>query len=108
MSNPLSPWMVRCVELLGNGEWRERDWIVAEAAKRVPPGRAKRVAERLRARQQLREVGEIRPRSRPKSDEFLIRVGARRVVYDSLIASTRLEHKKTEDGVRWVRLKETQ
>lgn len=105
MSSKPAPWTARGLELLADGEWHEWDRLVSEIAKLVPPGLAKRKAEWVRTRRAVRGGREPAPRAFAKSDEFLIRVGSRRLVYDRLVASTRIERRTDEDGRRWARLK---
>lgn len=90
-------------ELLEDGEWHETEKIINVLVKLVPPGRAKRKAEWIRVGR-ARAAGRPAPeRSKPRSDEFLIRSGARRIVRDAIARTLRVEH-KMEDGVRYVRL----
>lgn len=71
----------------------------------IPPGRAMREREKDRKRVALRTAQAVaNPNLRPqRSDDYLIAVGRRRIIVDTLAALTRLEHKTDEHGIRWVR-----
>lgn len=84
--------------LLGDGGWHDRDQIIVQLLHLVPPGRALRVAERERLRQiGLRQEGEPPPRRVERSQEFVIRSGARTLVRQSLqqICDSRVEGGRT-------------
>lgn len=105
-----SPWLLRAAELLADGEWHDYDAIIKEAALTVPPGRAKRMTERMRLRHR-REPGEhyIGDHRRVhRTDDELIEYGARAIVSASVSGSVAFEISprgtRVRDGAKQVRL----
>jgi hypothetical protein len=80
VSPPISPVLIRAVELLEDRAWHDYEATIRELARMVPPGKAIRRAERLRAQRGPAE------RYVPVSDERAIASGQRSIVKDSLHA----------------------
>jgi hypothetical protein len=73
---PRAPWTKSIVEILEDGSWHTYDELVANSGPLVPPGRARREAERLRrhtAERRGPDLGRVRP-----TDELA--VGRRSIV----------------------------
>lgn len=107
-----TPWLGEAYKLLADGEWHDREEIVKELAKMVPPGIAWRHAETARINQLKRNArlqleredyekfiadpGNLE-RSQPVNEEEkgkIIRGAQRAAVLISLHASQRIEKKK--------------
>lgn len=90
MSTPLAPWTRRVREILSDGEWHTYDELVAAAGPLVPPGRARRDAEKHRLRRSgvpvrvYQRVGELE-------------VGRRSIVVRSIRQLERGRHVETVD-----------
>lgn len=97
--------VVRLCELLESrgGAPVEREWLIREAGKVIPPGVA------IRRTEQVRKIkaGRVAPAQRYKtaSDERLIQIGRRSLVVARMEAmKARLQRRTDENGVQWVRL----
>lgn len=104
MTTHPSPWTIRARELLADGNWHELEPLLNELAKLVPPGRALRRNEnaRLKARNQGPAM-----RTYPRSKDYLIASGARRIVREALLGTnskTWIE-RETQNGRSVVRLR---
>lgn len=79
---PRTPWSIAIRRLLSDGEWHDRDELLAVASRAVPPGVAWRRAEQHRI--QTARV-QRSPMVRVRGDVFsAIKVGEHRVAYDAL------------------------
>lgn len=102
MSTPRSPWMVKVHELLADGDWVDREELMAAAMPVVPPGKAERQAKVERNRQDAarrRRGDTVIPSNSKPSDP--VAVGARIVVAHSLgtaVGQGRLERRRLADG----------
>jgi hypothetical protein len=90
-----APWTDRILELLADGEWHTYDELAAAAGPLVPPGHARRTAERNR-RSNARtghssEHGRVRP-----ADELA--VGRRHIVVAAIRSLTRSSKVEARDG----------
>lgn len=88
MGRSPAPWLARAYELLADGQWRERDRIVNEMVKKVPPGRAYRRGTAVK--------------TSGLSDAEFVRRGARHICYGSL-SDSKYIRVATFDGVIMVR-----
>jgi hypothetical protein len=107
MAAELSPWMQKFYDLLSDGLWRDREWVINQLIPLVPPGRAMRVNEKDRQRLLARGgTPSDQPRTKYRSTEYLVRSGARRAVVESLVQTRkykRVEWREDPDGRVWVR-----
>lgn len=102
----------RALELLADGEWHDRDWVVREVGKVVPPGRALRDVERRRKLTIERRIkrgltvteGALEERQHKRDENLLIASGQRGIALDILYSGARFEHRTDERGKPWVRL----
>lgn len=106
MNAPLSPWTAKAAELLADGEWRDREWLIRQLTPLVPPGMAMRQAEKARVNASSKP-GRTPPPERlvPRSVEFQVQTGRRAKIVNMLSAWKRIET-KTEDGKVWIRLRD--
>lgn len=106
----MSPHMRRAVKYLADGEWHDRDLVIADMAKAIPPGPAVRYVEtsRLRVRAARIKKGlpvkETDARRDKRSADFLVNSGRRGIALHALSIARRIEHEK-RDGKTWVRLR---
>lgn len=103
MPPPLTPWTAKIYELLADGQWHDREPVVAAAAKAVPPGRAKRTAEDERVRERGRRATKGLPPLKPRTDAELIQMGQRAIALLVLNRNRRIETRGRK-GARQVRL----
>lgn len=94
-----SPWSARARELLADGLWRDEEWLWRQLTPLVPPGLAIRSTEKDRQRQA--PPGSSRMKLR--EDSYLIRMGARSIVRESVLGLTRIERRTNEQGQRVLR-----
>lgn len=97
----MSPWTARANELLADGLWRDREWLIRQMMPLVPPGRALRETEKDRVRQSGRG-----PRTRQRSEDYLIRAGQRSIVAMALGQTrkyNRYAWREDPDGRVWIR-----
>lgn len=78
------PWGEKLVEVLGDGEWHDREAIIGAVAAVVPPGVAYRRGEQ--ARLQLRQADGARTRG---EDTTSVATGAREVARKTLNQAVR-------------------
>lgn len=100
----------KLVELLERGgePGVERETLIREAGKIIPPGRAMRQAEIAR-KGSSKGRGAPSARTRPVSDDRLVQIGRRGIVVSALVnmkAYRQVEQYPDADGVEWVRLLE--
>ncbi|WP_460630121.1 hypothetical protein [Intrasporangium mesophilum] len=96
-----------CDLLEGRG-WVQREWLIREAGKVIPPGQAIRQAERDRRK----AAGRDRPkppseRAIARSEDRLIQAGRRTLVVARLrlrYGSAFIERMTDAEGVEWVRM----
>lgn len=100
MAATLTPQLERAYELLSDGEWHDREKILFEISKRIPPGVAMRHAELVR--QTSGKTPAPPERVKKRSTEFLIASGKRSLARSALRGS-RIEHRRDDDGKVWVR-----
>lgn len=104
MARPLSPHGQVLDETLADGAWHDWDEVVDAMAAVIPPSRAFRHAERLRAANQRRVYGDARPRA-IGDDAVAARVGAHDIAV-RLIRARRVRgriEERTDGGRRQVR-----
>lgn len=113
-----SIWFQHVMDQLRDGQWHDRDEVIAQAAKTVPPGRAWRVVEARRIQQLRRRMRDkgmseeeienwITSHDLTRSDDQsehnrAITAGQRQLVNDHINRTTRIE-KQTVDGRRMIR-----
>jgi hypothetical protein len=103
MSAPPTPQSVRATELLADGEWHDREKVMAEIAKVITPGIAIRHAEQVRLG--AGTAGSApKERVKPRSQDFLIASGKRSLARIAL-RTKKFESKVDEDGKVYVRLR---
>lgn len=83
-----SEWGLAIRRILSDGEWHDRETLVREAMRTVPPGRAFRAAEKGRSRY---HDGVVTPRKRG-NDETAIAAGQRMLVTAVLVSQIRVGH----------------
>jgi hypothetical protein len=84
---PMSPARAVALELLADGEWHDREQLLDQMARAVPPGKAFRVGERRRTATRRRPNG---PGPRVRGDDTTsIAAGAREVARKALFALAR-------------------
>lgn len=98
----------KLVELLERGgeQGVDKETVIREVGKVIPPGRAIRQAERARRKAAGVERGTVpEQRARPVSDDRLIQYGRRALVVAAFhTMKANIERYKDADGVEWVRL----
>ena len=93
----ITPHLRRAFEVLADGRWYPREYVVAEMIKVVDPDMATVVAER-RGRHADQRYGEERRKHRATRAELVER-GARFLAVGALANASRIEKKDTEQGV---------
>lgn len=103
-----SPWFDRMMAVLSDGEWHDRNQLMVEMGKVIPPGQAMRRAEVVRAQHDAtkRPDRKARPRKMLRSDEALIIFGRRNITQVCLKNSAGRLEQRTVDGLRQVRLRQ--
>jgi hypothetical protein len=89
----MSPWTVKMMDLLSDGEWHDLEEVMQLGMAAVPPGRAWRAAEKSRQQGWMRLYGTMdgfRERAESETD-VAIRSGARQVVAQALTKKDRFE-----------------
>jgi hypothetical protein len=100
--SPVNPLQRRAVELLGDGQWRDFETVVAELSKLVPPGQAVRKSEKIRRAAK----GAPEQRKKTRDAERLIASGARTFAREALRESNGFEQRVDPfDGARLVRMR---
>jgi hypothetical protein len=100
----LSPQLARAYELLADGEWHEREQLVRELGKVIPPGVALRYNEARRRQDPNRRRARGQPTSATaervvsRSTSFLVEAGRRRLAFLALRAFVQEER----DGAVYV------
>lgn len=108
----MAPHMKRAAEILADGQWHNRDVVIEEMIKLIPPGQAIRHSEEVRLRKRQARIAAGLPvrdtpqRATDRSTTFLVRTGARSLAMRFLNASRRIEAERREDGTTWVRMRE--
>lgn len=108
----MTPHLRRASELLSDGEWHDREEIMREMGKVIPPGIAIRFQEQVRAgrrtqrlKNNLPVVSESPERIVPRENNTLITMGRRGLALKALHAARRVETKRLENGKAVVRLR---
>lgn len=111
----MTPWMLRAVDFLADGEWHDRDLLLEDMAKAIPPGQAMRFQENVRKSRRNARLKKGLPVLRAtdervvdRSSWYLVSVGQRGMALKSLHTARRIEMVKREDGKVWVRLRPVQ
>ena len=90
----ISAHLLRVCELLDDGDWHDYEWLIREAGRVIPPGKAMRQSERVRAKWD----GAPERRVRSRSDEQLIRSGKRSILHDAISHSPAFQTRQTDHG----------
>jgi hypothetical protein len=92
-------WRLRVLEILADGQWHDREPVVLDAMRLVPPGKAFRRGEQYRERVSTGE----RKRG---SDDDSIRTGQRAYVSETIQTSLKsgVIEKRVENGVYQIRM----
>lgn len=101
MSTPISPWGLRILDLLADGQWHVIGQVVDEAAMTVPPGVAYRRGENMR-----RSRGGPVERAQGGADTA-IRTGARNKAYEAIMTRVyrgTIDRRVSRTGVVRIRL----
>lgn len=98
MATPASPARKRILAMLEDRYWHQRELVILEAARAVPPGQAWRQAENDRASWRTGQ----RPRV-PKTQEQTIAVGSRAIARRTL--NQLIKHGDVETNGALVRLR---
>lgn len=104
MNKPLTEWRKRINEILADGEWHDREEVVQDAMRLVPPGVAFRRGEYYRVKALRKQYGKeaAQERARQKGDDRdAILAGKRALVAEALqgsLASGAIEKRKDKSG----------
>lgn len=108
----MTPHMLRAVELLSDGQEMDRDEVILEMGKAIPPGVAIRYQDkvRLQRRQQHLKNGKPTLRETPeriieREKNTLILMGRRAMALKALHTARRIQQRKGVDGRMYVRLR---
>lgn len=114
MRDRMTPWMRHAADLLRDGEWREREWVMREMGKAIPPGVAVRFQEQVRLARRGQQLKNGRPTLRSTDERIvqresttLVTMGRRAIALKALHTARRVEQEKREDGKIYVRLRPT-
>lgn len=100
-----SPQFDKMIEVLKDGIWRDREWVINEIGKAIPPGVAIRRAELLRVqgvrqrKKQGLKVTAEHERKIARSNDYLARAGRRNLALTAL-QSVRIETREHGDVVQ--------
>lgn len=106
-----TPHLRVAFELMADGEWHDRDAVVMEMGKAIPPGQAVRFVEqqRLLKREQAKKMGlkvkETDKRVKDRSSWFLVTSGRRAIAMKALASARRVEKERRENGKVFIRLR---
>lgn len=108
MSAPLSEWGAALVGMLADGAWHPVDEVLDVMAAKVPPGRAYRRGETMRAQKVGARGGDPQAPRQRGDKAIATAAGARSIARGALrsrLRDGRLEHRQTPAGpaVRLVR-----